>query len=100
MCEADFTGMDAGEYYAMRDYKVRKGLKRVDMDYMMKRLMAEIHARDGIWYDRNKVPHKIKEMSTSHILNCLNMMKNNRPAGYEYYIKAFEKELDERGKDQ
>jgi hypothetical protein len=56
----------------------------------------EEDARNGIWVIKNGDELLIKNMETSHIYNCINMLKRN---GYEgLCIDVFEQELDKRNK--
>lgn len=59
-------------------------------------LEAQAGAEAGIWITKDGDVIKIADMSRSHIANCLNMLKKNNSIGAEFYIKAFEKEINRR----
>lgn len=46
---------------------------------------------DGTWYPKNKLPIKVKDMSTKHVVNTLKVWQN--------WVDLFECELTDRSKE-
>lgn len=62
----------------------------------MAEVMAIGMASRGLWETKEGKVLSVKEMETSHINNCIKMLKrNNSPFAY-IYVPMFEEELRER----
>lgn len=58
---------------------------------------AEQRAFDGLWETREGKTLKVTDMTTSHIQNCLRMLKRGNSPYADPFIGMFEKELERRG---
>lgn len=63
-------------------------------------IQAMANASHGLWKTKDGEYIPIREMETAHIHNCIRMLERNDSPYKEPYIKAFEKELAERRKDE
>lgn len=60
-------------------------------------IRAENNASHGLWITKDGRYLHVSEMETSHIQNCIRMLKRYDSPFKKYYIPMFEKELKERG---
>ena len=66
----------------------------------LEELMFDYYADKGVWVDVNGNEHKINEMSTEYIINCLKLINRKKLNDiYMSHIVAFTEELKERGVD-
>ena len=73
-------------------YEIEQSIEKARRLY----IQAIANAEHGLWITRDGRYMQIREMETSHIHNCIRMLKRNNSPYKEIYIKAFEKELAER----
>ena len=59
-------------------------------------LRAEQRAAEGLWETRDGQTLKVTDMTTSHIQNCLRMLKRGNSPYADPFIMMFEKELERR----
>ena len=59
-------------------------------------IRAEMEASHGIWRTKDGQVLSVKEMQTSHIRNCINMLVRHKNPLTNIYVPMFEKELAER----
>ena len=60
-------------------------------------IRAANNASHGLWITKDGRYLHVSEMETSHIQNCIRMLKRYDSPFKKYYIPMFEKELKERG---
>lgn len=63
-------------------------------EYTVSRYLYEDRLTDGVWGAMSG-PIRITDMTTSHIINALNMLRRNDPESD--YIRLFQIELRKRG---
>ena len=59
--------------------------------------MAIGMASKGLWETKEGKTLSVKEMTTSHIKNCIRMLQRNNSPFADIYVPMFEKELIDRG---
>ena len=59
-------------------------------------IRSEQRAADGLWETRDGQTLKVTDMTTSHIQNCLRMLKRGNSRYADPFIGMFEKELERR----
>lgn len=75
-------------------------------DILTERMIDEMAERDfkedpfeqGIWETKDHRFYRIKDMGTSHIMNCMELIKKSNFEWRGRYYELFEKELKRRHK--
>ena len=72
------------------------GREQAEALYEIAEGMAIGMASQGLWETKEGKKLSVKEMTTSHIKNCINMLNRNNSPFADIYVPMFERELAER----
>ena len=73
--------------------------KEMQEHHMIEEAVEEEHKDLTIWEMRDGQKKRIKDMTTSHIVNCLMLIEHNSKGWRKEYYPVLTKELEERDKE-
>lgn len=85
-----------GEYIAEYEYERDQAIAK----WEEMSLQAFTNASHGLWITKDGRYLHVTEMETTHIQNCIRMLRRYDSPFKDAYISMFEKELKERGETE